>query len=463
MPEFRSGDTIAALATPPGEGGIAVIRMSGPEAFKITEQFLRRRRNSDWRQVPTHTIHSGEICDAAGRVIDQVLISLFRSPQSYTGEDVIEISSHGGTAITRKILELLFQNGARHAEPGEFTRRAFLNGKIDLTQAEAVIDLIKAKSDKSLETAIQQLAGSLSRKFKALKDDMMQLCAHLEAHLDFPDENLEVYSDVEFAAKFSCLESELERLIASFKRGTLLREGAMVVIAGKPNVGKSSLFNALLERDRALVSEFPGTTRDRLEEDLQIAGIRIRLVDTAGLTAIAEHPLDQMGMEKTRQTLLEGDLFLYIVDGSRPLEEADSLVFEELKEGVPVTVLINKSDLRQELDRRSLENFTGQQELFSISTKSGEGLDQLESRIADILLKQISAEGEQITRLRHKQALTEALGALKRASGAFHQKESLEFVAVDLKASLDALRELVGEVYSEDLLDVIFAEFCIGK
>ncbi len=464
MPEFRLEDTIAALATPVGEGGLAVIRVSGPETFPIIKTIFYFRKEQDLFLLPSHTLHFGEIRNEKGEPLDQVLISLFQAPHSYTGEDVIEISTHGGIAVSRRILDLLIQKGARHAEPGEFTKRAFLHGKMDLTQAEAVLDLIKSKSEKSLEAAVRQLKGSLSTRLKALKDELMNLYAHMEAYLDFPDEHLEVYSDSELLQKLKNLRTQVETLLASFKRGILLREGVRMAIVGKPNVGKSALFNALLERDRALVSEYPGTTRDMLEEALEIKGTYIRMVDTAGLAPRPGHPLDQMGMERTREVLKEAQLYLFLVDGSLVLEEADKMVFEEIPQGKPLLVLITKKDLPQKITAAEIQNKFPAQEVLTISAKTREGLSRLEEKIADLVLQESAGqEGEQITRLRHKHALEAAQTALLRAENAFCAEQSLEFVVADLKIALDELRELIGEIYSEDLLDVIFSEFCIGK
>lgn len=461
-------DTIAAIATPVGEGGIAVLRVSGPESVSLAEKIFQPKK-SKVSDFPSHTVHFGIIQNEKGEILDQVLLTLFRAPDSYTAEDVIEISCHGGLILAKRILDLLIQNGARHAEPGEFTKRAFLNGKIDLTQAEAVLDLIKAKSEKSLETAVRQLSGSLSRKLKSLKEDLMEILAHMEAFLDFPDEHLEVYGQKEFSEKFASIQKEMQQLLASFKRGSLLREGITIALVGKPNVGKSSLFNALLSRDRALVSEFPGTTRDALEEAIEIQGIYLRLVDTAGLRSGAGHPMDQMGMEKTRQVLKEAQLYLFLVDGSDALDQTDRQAFEEIKKNAAdlkksVLVLINKCDLKLKVGDEAVGQLTGIQEPLKVSSRTREGFDQLEQRIVEKIFEgKLEMEGEQITRLRHKNAIENSLEALRRCEKSFHARESLEFVVLDLRQAVDALRELIGEIYSEDLLDVIFAEFCIGK
>ena len=357
----------------------------------------------------------------------------------------------------------MLSKGVRHAEPGEFTRRAFLNGKLDLTQAEAVLDLIHAKSDRSLDIAIRQLSGSLSRTLKELKDALMRLLAHMEAYLDFPEENLEVNVQSGMQDQFTNVQEKICSLIAGFERNQLIREGLLVTLVGKPNVGKSSLFNALLERDRALVSDLPHTTRDPLEEALEIRGFYVRLRDTAGLISEPEHPLDKMGMDRALGTLRESHVVLYVVDGSVPFEEADRHVFQLIPEDKKVIALVNKSDLSSRIETKEFEAFLGDKFPIRLNAKTREGFGELEERIAGCLEQGTSEAGEQITRLRHKKALEAALEALRRAQQSFQMKMSLEFVTPDLRAALEAMKELTGEIYSEDLLDVIFAEFCIGK
>ena len=319
-----------------------------------------------------------------------------------------------------------------YAEPGEFTKRAFLNGRIDLPQAEAVLDLIKAKSDQSIEVAARQVTGHLSTSFKALKNDLMKMYAHLEAYLDFPDEHLEIYSDHEISNQFNQIKETLKRLIASFDRGSLIREGLKVVLVGRSNVGKSSLFNALLERDHALVSEHPGTTRDHIEEAISIEGMTLRLVDTAGLGLKSNHPLDQMGMERTRRALSQAGLYLFVVDGSEPLSETDDLVFQEMQKDQPKLVLVNKSDLDQKMDLDCLKKATGNLEPVFISSKTRKGFEQLEKKIAEITFSNKShQEGEQVTRLRHKHALEISLKSLTQARKSFEEQQPLELVTLD--------------------------------
>ena len=462
MPGIRLEDTIAAVATPSGEGGISVIRVSGCLAVEIVSKVFIPKRGV-LKDFASHTLHFGEIKEK-GIVLDQAVAGLFLAPHSYTGEEVVEISTHGGILVTRKILNSLIQSGARHAEPGEFTKRAFLNGRIDLTQAEAVLDIIKAKSEKSLETAMSQLGGSLSQKFKILKDKIMKIYAHLESFLDFPDEDLEIYSDKEFAEKFTEIETELQVLIDSFQRGSIFREGLRAAIVGRPNAGKSSLFNVLLARDRALVSEVPGTTRDMLEEAVEIGGFYIRLLDTAGLSVEAANLLDRMGMEKTREAVKNSDLYIYVADGSRALDAEEEKIFENLDPRKPLMAVLNKSDLGVVADFEKFKSKIKISSIVRISTKTREGINDLEESLSSLILKgKIENSREQITRLRHKNALEESLINFKRAHESFSRRESLEYAAEDVKVSLDSLRELIGEIYSEDLLDVIFAEFCIGK
>ncbi len=456
-------DTIAAIATPIGEGGIAVIRVSGPGAFEAVQLFFRSLESGKIADSPANTIRWGKFVGPSGQVVDQVLLSVFRAPHSYTGQDVAEISCHGGLAVTKRILNLLLEKGVRSAEPGEFTRRAFLNGKLDLTQAEAVLDLIRAKSGRSLDIAVRQLTGALSRPLKVLKDELLQLLAHLEASIDFPEEDLAADEHENLQRRISSVQEKLRSLIAGFERNLLTREGVLVTIAGKPNVGKSSLFNALLERDRALVSEIPHTTRDHLEEALEVQGFYIRLRDTAGLISTPEHPLDKLGMERTLLAILESHVVLFVVDGAAGLDEADRNVFRKIPKEKRVIVLMNKADLPMKVEEEALGILTGSREWIRISSKTREGFKELERRIAGFLEQETSEEGEQITRVRHKVAAEAALEALRRAESSFQKKMSFEFVTVDLRAALDALKELTGETYSEDILDVIFSEFCIGK
>lgn len=458
-------DTIAAVATPAGEGGLAVIRISGPDALSLAGKIFFPRGKTPVQDFASHTVHAGRIRNKKNEVLDQALLTFFRGPRSYTGEDVVEISFHGGIFVARSILGLILLQGARIAEPGEFTKRAFLNKKLDLSQAEAVIDLIRAKSRRSAEMAARQLEGDLSRKFRSLRDDLMKIYAHMEAYLDFPDEDIEVFSDETFKLEFKRLGAELEKLIQSFMRGSLLREGVACVLAGKPNVGKSSLFNALLERDRALVSEHPGTTRDYLEESLEINGFLIRLSDTAGLFHSSGNPLDEIGMQRAREAMERADLVLFVVDGTRPLGREDAEIYTLLSAArKKVLILVNKCDLGVYLDENRLKEAGMTADGVRVSARTRSGMETIEQKIEGVICEGLDlAEGEQITRERHRDALCRAREALARAEASFLENRSLEFVVLDLRASLEILKELIGEIFSDDLLGMIFSEFCIGK
>ncbi|MBI1977357.1 MAG: tRNA uridine-5-carboxymethylaminomethyl(34) synthesis GTPase MnmE [Candidatus Omnitrophica bacterium] len=464
MPEIHLEDTIAAISTPPGEGGIGIVRLSGKNAIAIAACMFRSLNETNLAEVKSHTVHFGTVCDGEGRVIDQVLVTVFRKPKSYTAEDVVEISAHGGSRVLQRILNLALSYGARHAEPGEFTKRAFLNGRIDLAQAEAVLDLIRSRSDRSLEVALRQLAGKLSEEIHSIKDELVKIYAHLEAYLDFPDEHLEVYSNREFKSHFESVMQKLERLIGTFSKGSILREGALVVIIGRPNVGKSSLLNAFLDRDRAIVSEIPGTTRDILEESISLNGLWIRLLDTAGLGQ-SQNPLDQAAMERTRRSIGEGDLFLWVLDATSGLTDEDQEIVKGLKQGKKVIPVVNKIDIANRRNGfESFQKFDIDEAAIFLSAKTGEGIETLEKKMTDLILKhELNEESTLITRARHKRSLEESLEALRKSFDSFTRQESLEFVVLDLKQALDRLREFVGEIYSEDLLDMIFKEFCIGK
>lgn len=463
MPNVNLEDTIVAIATATGVGAIGIVRLSGREALEIaSKMFQAAKSGMKLTKVKSHTVHFGVAIDQKGNTIDEVLVSVFLKPHSYTAENVIEISAHGGPKILQKILERAMSLGARQAEPGEFTRRAFLNGRMDLTQAEAVCDLISAKSERAIQVATRQLEGHLSAEVGQLKDKLMKLYAHLEAYLDFPDEHLEVYSNREFQKHFEEVETNIRRLMESFSKGQILREGALSVIVGRPNVGKSSLLNSLLERDRAIVSDVPGTTRDVLEESIVIDGQWIRLVDTAGLQKSSD-ALERAAMERTKRYINEADLFLWVLDGSEILTSTDEEIAAQIS-GKKTIIVINKKDLPQRIDYKKLETLISSSRLISISAKSGDGINLLEKEIASLVVEaDLNSESNVITHERHRRALESALESLKKSKQTFIAKESLEYVTLDLKSALDQLRELVGEIYSEDLLDIIFREFCIGK
>ncbi len=456
-------DTIAAISTPIGEGGIGIVRLSGRESLAIAKKIFKPKRSGfDIEKAPSHTIYFGHAVDEQGEVIDEVLVSVFRAPQSYTTEHMVEISAHGSMVSLKQILNLAIHYGARHAEAGEFTKRAFLNGRIDLAQAEAVLDMIRAKTDRALKVAVSQLGGELSREVRTIKDILMKTYAHMEAFLDFPDEHLEVYTNQELLGRHEEAERRIAALLSSFSQGEIIREGISAVIVGKANVGKSSLLNAFLKRDRAIVSEIPGTTRDVLEEQIELEGIPVRLIDTAGFWDSKE-PLSQVALQKTNEYIKRGDLFLLVSEATDPFSSGERAIRDQLN-GKPVIFVVNKVDLLPEGSCEAKLSSLEKAKTCLVSAKTGEGIGSLQKKIVEVIFgERLTNESAMITRLRHKNALEGSLDALKKSHETFLKQESLEFVVLDLKRALDCLRELVGEVYSEDLLDVIFKEFCIGK
>lgn len=455
-------DTIAAVATPPGASAIGIVRLSGKAALRIASRMFQTVSGEKLDAVKSHTVHFGTILGPAGETIDQALASVFCEPKSYTGENLVEFSAHGAPVVLKKILAHALALGARHAEPGEFTKRAFLNGRMDLTQAEAVLDLIRSKTDRALQAALDQLQGKLGTGIRALKEELMMLYAHLEADLDFPDEHLDIYSSHELAQKFETAIERMRSLAAGYSKGHLVREGVLAVIIGRPNVGKSSLLNALLDRERALVSDIPGTTRDTLEESVELGGFWLRLVDTAGL-GDSRDSVDRAAMERTRKLLENGDLFLWVLDGHDGWTREDQEIFDLLREKQTI-VAVNKNDLPPAGNLDELKKIGLEENAVRLSAKTRAGMLELEKKIISWLERQNGTpDSFVLTRARHKYALESALGSIEKSYSALRQKEPLEFVTLDLKQALDQLKELIGEVYSEDLLDVIFKEFCIGK
>ncbi len=458
MPKIHLDDTIAALSTPPGEGGIAILRLSGREALAIAEGLFYSKSGKKLKDTKPQRVLYGKIVDSEGKVWDQVLVTYFQAPHSYTGEDVIEISCHGGLRVSQSLLELLIRAGARPAEPGEFTRRAFLNGRFDLVQAEAVLDVIQAKTEASLDQAERQLTGELSRMFQEIRSDITAVYAEVEATLDFPEEDKDVYESLDLAKSLAAAQSKVQKLLKTRTRGRLLRDGVTIAIAGKPNVGKSSLLNALLKKERAIVTDVPGTTRDTIEEWVEIAGFPVKLIDTAGITETKDR-VEAIGIERTFQAIQEAHLILVLFDGSRKFDVEDQTIFQSIPRGKEKIVCVTKSDLPQKLVVPA-----GMGKLaLSLSALKDEGLDKLEKAIADFLSDGTPQESALVTNVRHGEALERALQDMQKSALGFKEQVSLEFIAEDLKEALGAIGEVVGEVYTEDLLGVIFSRFCIGK
>ncbi len=457
---MKQGDTICAVSTPPGEGGIGIIRVSGNDALAITSTLFRPRQDKKLQDAATHTLHYGHIVDPlTGELVDEALVSVMRAPATYTRENIVEINCHGGMTPLWRTIAILISRGARQAEPGEFTKRAFLNGRIDLTQAEAVMEIIRAKTELALKAANEQLLGGLSKEVVALRDRLLSLLAAVEAGIDFPEEDIETETGRPLAEEVSRISSDVDILINSFRNGRILRDGYATAIVGRPNVGKSSLLNALLKQDRAIVTDIPGTTRDVLEEYLNIDGVPLRILDTAGI----RHSLDMVEQEGVRRSLTaieSADIVLLVLDGSVPLTDEDRRVLKEIA-GKPAIVVINKSDLP-----RALEKIDPLGTQVCLSCRTGAGLDGLRSAISDKVKKEGingSREHSWAINQRHRTILEQTKESLEQSRESIRSGLSPEFVALDLRAALDNLGLIVGATYTDDILEKIFSEFCIGK
>lgn len=462
--QLLNEDTIAAISTPYGESGIGIVRMSGSLAESIAKRVFRSKKG-EFSNFISHHFHYGEIVDPRdGHVIDEVLLVLMRAPKTYTREDVVEIHCHGGYFLLQKVLELVLREGARLAQPGEFTKRAFLNGRIDLTQAEAVIDLIKAKTKESLEIANQQLKGILSREMRAIKEQLTRNLALIEAHIDFPEEEIERISHEELKKDLNSILRKVEEWLFSYEEGKVFREGISCAITGKTNVGKSSLLNVLLKEDRAIVTPIPGTTRDVIEESLNIHGIPIRLIDTAGLRG-AKDLIEQEGIKRAKERIEEADLIILVLDGSIELEKEDIEIFEEVK-GKKKVVCVNKKDLPLKLSIEDLKKrFQGDSIVFTSALKN-EGIDELKDAIYFTIIKRgvrVSTEHLMITNIRHKEILSNIKENLQNGIEGLDEGRSLELIAFEIRLALEALSEMVGETTTEEILNRIFEQFCIGK
>ncbi len=458
-------DTIVAISTPVGEGAIGVVRISGKDALSMGKS-LFSPSNPGAPYTPQR-LYYGTIKDSKGKTIDDGFMVYMKAPHSFTGEDVVELQAHGSMVVLEKIVEAAVALGARPAEPGEFTKRAFLNGKMDLLQAEAVIDLIRAKTDRALQSARGRLEGRLSKKIASIKEALLELATSLEAELDFAEEELETLPKEALLERLSSVEKELTDLLATFKEGRALREGVSVVILGRPNVGKSTLLNLILREERAIVTPQPGTTRDLIEEAVSIRGVPVRLVDTAGLRT-TEDPIESIGIDRAKRRAERGELVLFVVDASKEEElEKDLSTLESLKEELEdksFIVVANKMDLVESKEERvlSLTGIFSRFRVVPISAKTEEGLKELE----DAIYKEVCAGTEPeelIVSVRHRDALKRCLEGLERTKSCVERGEPQEIVTVELRWALAQLGELTGEVTTEDILDRIFSTFCIGK
>ena len=460
---METNDTIAALATPPGEGGISVIRISGENALTFARGLFHSTFDISKNIPPAQKVLFGEIRDPeSNRVIDEVLFTWFKKPNSYTGENVVEISGHGGTQVSATLLELILRQGARLAEPGEFTRRAFIHGRLDLTQVEAVADLIGAASDRALNSAVLQLKGALSRRINNLLDQLLAVQAQLEAAIDFSEEGLTFQSRETTGQQIKELKNEIFSLVSSFHQGKIIREGLRIALVGKPNVGKSSLLNALLQEDRAIVTSIPGTTRDTLEERIRVKDIHIVVTDSAGLRDNPEI-VEEQGIQRTRNALAQSDLALVVFDPSQSFDGNDELLMKEVGDR-PRCTLLNKSDLEQKWEKEKIDKFLKGEKPISISAKTGAGMPDLSEAIYNFAVKgEQAGESIFITRERHRNHLQQAATALDVAYTNMNSGYSEELIAVDINLAMEHIGSILGKTFAEDLLDKIFGEFCIGK
>jgi tRNA modification GTPase len=453
-------DTIAAIATPLGEGGLAVIRISGSKALEIADQVFVSlgKRTSSPSTAPSHTVHYGKIV-RDGTVIDEVMLTIMRAPRTFTREHVVEISSHGGLLPAKMILDVLLERGARLALPGEFTRRAFLNGRIDLAQAEAVADLISARTELALAAANEQLAGKLSQRINELRDELMRALAHIEAYIDFPDEDIAPDTKDQLLAGLEGGQKLIDDLLRTASEGQVLRRGIRAAIVGRPNAGKSSLLNQLLGHDRAIVSPIAGTTRDTIEETANIRGIPVVFVDTAGLREGCDE-IELEGIRRSHQTITRAELILHVLDTSEPLSGDDETYLKEFT-GRKRLLVCNKIDLPKRLTLAAEAAACS----IDVSCRTGEGIESLKETIKNVVWAgEIKAEMLQVmVNSRHEDALKRGRNALSDALAGLRTNQTIEIVAMDLRIAANAIGEIVGKTTTEDLLDSIFSQFCIGK
>jgi len=459
-------DTIAAISTAIGEGGIGIVRVSGPEAISTINKIFKGygQTDKDLNEVDTYTAHYGHIINPKDeQIIDEVICLVMKATKTYTKEDVVEIDCHGGSIPLQKILDLVLKNGARLAEPGEFTKRAFLNGRIDLSQAEAVMDVINSKTEAGLEAAMDQLEGGLSSQIEEIKHELLGLLAHLEASIDFPEDEIEDFNSDEIDSRVEEIIEQIEGLLATSKRGRIIKEGIRTAIIGKPNVGKSSLLNALLRENRAIVTDVPGTTRDVIEEVINIDGIPLKIMDTAGIRE-TEDEVEKIGVERSEKFLKQADLVLLVLDAHRGITEEDRRIINLVDEKETV-VVVNKTDLESNLNLGELKKKFENVQVVETSAVEGIGISELEDLISEMVFAGEVKANEQtlITNLRHKEALEAAYDSILNVKETVKQGLPADFVTIDLKTTLEELGKITGDTLGEDIIDRIFADFCLGK
>lgn len=455
-------DTIAAVATAYGEGGIGIIRISGEEALPILQEIFEFHGDTD--TFTSRRMTYGKIIDKEKKqIIDEVLAVYMKGPKTYTAEDVVEINCHGSMVSLRKTLALVLRKGARLAEPGEFTKRAFLNGRLDLSQAEAVIDMIRAKTDKSFDVAVSQLEGRLSLKVEEIRQKLLDLLVDITVNIDYPDEDIEEMTYEKLEESIIETQDMIEKLLETSSTGRMIREGIKIAIVGKPNVGKSSLMNGLLKETRAIVTDIPGTTRDTIEEVLSIRNIPVYLVDTAGIRETSDK-VEKMGIEKSKEAFNQADFILFLLDGSRPLEEEDLQIMEFLKERKSL-VLINKRDLGEAISIEEISAKLPASQVIEASLLKGQGITEIEDAVEDLVYggEIVQKESMMVNNVRHIELLQQAVKSLTDALHMSERREALDFIEVDVKNAYERLGEIIGETVSDDIINEVFARFCLGK
>lgn len=455
-------DVIASISTAPGIGGIGIVRMSGKDCFDVLNKIFKPKKEERIEDIKGYTIKYGFIVEN-DEIIDEVLVSYFKAPKSYTAENMCEINTHGGNIIIRKILDICLKNGANLAEPGEFTKRAFLNGRIDLLQAESVIDIINSKSEKEVKTGIKQLEGILSKKIKDIKQEILDVMVNVDVSIDYPEYDVDDVTNKQILEMLDSVQVKLENLERSFDNGKLIKEGIKTAIIGKPNAGKSSLLNAILKEDRAIVTEYEGTTRDTIEEFVNIEGIPLKLVDTAGIRD-AKDEVEKIGIAKSKEIASEADLIIAIFDGSKELSEEDNQILDIIS-GRKSIILLNKVDLNSKLEETD-DRFTKiTDNVIKISALNGDGLEKLYKTISKMFsLNEINLDNDVIvTNLRHKNLISKAIENVKKTRQTVKENMPIDIIAIFIKDILEDLGNITGEFITDDIINEIFAKFCLGK
>ncbi|WP_261131418.1 tRNA uridine-5-carboxymethylaminomethyl(34) synthesis GTPase MnmE [Bacillus sp. Marseille-Q3570] len=456
------GDTITAISTPMGEAAIAIVRLSGDQALDIADKMYQGKQAL--KEVESHTIHYGYIVDPdTNEKAEEVMVTVMKGPKTFTREDVVEINCHGGLVSVNRVLEIALNSGARLAEPGEFTKRAFLNGRIDLSQAEAVMDLIRAKTDRAMNVALNQMEGRLSKLIQKLRQTLLETVAHVEVNIDYPEYDAEEMTHLLLTEKLGYVKSEIESLLQTAEQGKILREGLSTVIIGRPNVGKSSLLNSLVHENKAIVTDIPGTTRDVIEEYVNVRGVPLRLVDTAGIRE-TEDIVERIGVERSRQVLKEADLILLLLNYGESLTEEDKKLFEAV-EGMDVIVIVNKTDLDKEIDMEEVREIAKDHSVVSTSIIEEEGIDKLEESIKELFFTGNVEAGDMtyVSNSRHISLLKQAKRSLEDAFAGIDAGLPVDMVQIDITRTWEILGEIIGDSVSESLIDQLFSQFCLGK